>query len=178
MTNLRERLVIVDEHDKEIGEATKGDVWKKGLIHRVVWGIAYGPDKRVLVQRRAGADKKPLYPDCIDVSWGGHVQVGQSYDVAAHTEAEEELGLRDIRLESRGVSYYEGTFQAAEPIGTIHLRKFGAVYSTHLSELPTELQASEVAGVEWWTVDDIKKFVQEHPDKVTDGLKVVAEEYL
>ncbi|HKR82487.1 MAG TPA: NUDIX domain-containing protein [Candidatus Saccharimonadales bacterium] len=178
MTNLKERLTIVDEHDNEIGEAPKGDVWKKGLIHRVVWGIAYGPDGKILVQRRAGPDKKPLYPSCIDVSWSGHVQVGQSYDETAHAEAEEELGLHDLELEKLGTSYSEATFQAAEPVGRIVMRKFGAVYKTHLSELPTNLQESEVAGVEWWTVNETKAFVQEHPDQVTDGLKIVATEYL
>lgn len=178
MTNLRERLVIVDEHDKEIGEATKGDVWKKGLIHRVMWGIAYGPDGRILVQRRAGPDKKILYPSCMDVSWAGHVQVGQSYDDAAHAEAAEELGITDLKLEKLGISYCEAVFQAAEPVGEIKLRKFGAVYSTHLSELPTNLQESEVASVEWWTIDEIKTFVREHPDQITDGLSVVANEYL
>jgi isopentenyldiphosphate isomerase len=178
MTNLRERLTIVDEHDKEIGEATKGDVWKKGLIHRVVWGVAYGPDGRILVQRRAGPDKKILYPSCMDVSWGGHVQVGQPYDDAARAEAAEELGLSDLQLEKLGVSYWEATFQASEPVGEIKLRKFGAVYKTYLSTLPTDLQESEVAGVEWWTVDQIKTFVQEHPDQITDGLQVVTNEYL
>src|SRR6185369_12199563 len=90
-------VVVVDEHDREIGAAMLAEVWEKGLYHRIVHVIAEDEQGRVLLQHRAANAR--LWPNCWDHSAGGHVDEGYTYKQAAKAEVAEELGLHDVALE-------------------------------------------------------------------------------
>ncbi|MCI3929585.1 NUDIX hydrolase [Streptomyces sp. AN091965] len=89
-----EILAIVDEHDRVIGEAPRGEAYARGLRHRCVFIEARDAEGRVFVHRRTAT--KLVFPSLYDMFVGGVVGAGESYDDAALREAQEELGVRGL----------------------------------------------------------------------------------
>ncbi|WP_455354710.1 NUDIX hydrolase [Streptomyces sp. SYSU K217416] len=89
-----EILDIVDEEDRVVGRAPRGEATAKGLRHRCVFVLARDGDGRVFVHRRTAT--KLVFPSMYDMFVGGVVGAGESYDEAALREAEEELGVSGL----------------------------------------------------------------------------------
>ncbi|GAA2722899.1 MULTISPECIES: NUDIX domain-containing protein [Streptomyces] len=89
-----EVLDVVDEHDRVIGRAPRGEVYAKGLLHRCVFVQARDAHGRIFVHRRTAA--KLVFPSMYDMFVGGVVGAGETYDAAALREAEEELGVTGL----------------------------------------------------------------------------------
>ena len=85
-------LNIVNDKDEIIGQASRKDVHRKGLLHREIHVYFVNPDGRVIFQRRA--KDKETYPDLLDATVGGHVEIGDSYLDTAIKESAEETGLK------------------------------------------------------------------------------------
>lgn len=95
MTNPAEELLdIVDEHDRVIGTALRGEVYRRGLTHRCVFILVRDPAGRIFVHRRT--DTKLFAPGAYDMFVGGVVGSGETYAEASVREAEEELGVHGI----------------------------------------------------------------------------------
>lgn len=87
-----EKMDIVDENDKIIGEASKKDIYSKGLkYYRIVKGIIKASTGKILLPKRS--KYKYVYPECYDISLSGHVDKGESYEEALQREMKEELGI-------------------------------------------------------------------------------------
>ncbi|MEU8547345.1 NUDIX hydrolase [Streptomyces roseoverticillatus] len=89
-----EVLDIVDEQDRVIGQAPRGEAYARGLRHRCVFVLARDGDGRIFVHRRTPG--KLVFPSRYDMFVGGVVGAGESYDEAALREAEEELGVSGL----------------------------------------------------------------------------------
>lgn len=90
-----EILDIVDEQDRVVGTARRGEVYRRRLLHRCVFVLCRDAEDRIFVHRRSAA--KLFSPGHYDVFVGGVVGSGESYAAAAVREAEEELGVSGIR---------------------------------------------------------------------------------
>ncbi|MEU7027512.1 NUDIX domain-containing protein [Streptomyces sp. NPDC046275] len=89
-----EVLDVVDEQDRVIGQAPRGEVYARGLIHRCVFVRVRDSRGRTFVHRRTPT--KLVFPSLYDMFVGGVVGAGESYDDAALREAEEELGVSGL----------------------------------------------------------------------------------
>jgi 8-oxo-dGTP pyrophosphatase MutT (NUDIX family) len=89
-----ELLDIVDEDDRVVGQAVRGEVYRRRLRHRCVFVLARDPQGRIFVHRRTAG--KLVFPSLYDMFVGGVVGAGESYDEAALREAEEELGVSGL----------------------------------------------------------------------------------
>jgi isopentenyldiphosphate isomerase len=85
------KLNIVDEEGKIIGTDTRENIHKKGLLHREIHVWFYTPNGELIFQHRA--KDKDTYPDLLDVTVGGHVEIGDDYEDAMVKEVLEETGL-------------------------------------------------------------------------------------
>jgi len=85
-------LNIVDENDEVVGEASREDIHRRGLLHREIHVYFITPDKEIIFQRRA--KDKDTFPNMLDATVGGHVEIGHSYEKTAVKETEEETGLK------------------------------------------------------------------------------------
>lgn len=92
-----EWLHIVDACDRPVGIASRDDVHRLKLCHRSVHILIFNRRHEVLLQRRAA--HKTVNPGLWDSSAAGHVEAGESYEMAAKRELSEELGLSDSTLE-------------------------------------------------------------------------------
>jgi 16S rRNA (adenine1518-N6/adenine1519-N6)-dimethyltransferase len=160
-------IQIVDENNNPTGGATKQEAWRDGLIHRVVRISILDQAGRLLVQKRSL--QKELFPGRWDNSAAGHVDMGETYKQTALRELNEELGLRDIKLQKLGDYYVDATDDWRR------MKRFTRSYKAVLQDpLPSfELPEDEVESTEWMEVAKVKKLVVDHPERVTDGLEQV-----
>ncbi len=84
-------LNTVNENDEIVGEATREEIHMQGLPHRETHVWFYTPQGEIIFQHRA--KDKDTYPDLLDATVGGHVEIGDSYEKTAVKEAEEETGV-------------------------------------------------------------------------------------
>lgn len=88
---MKEILNIVNENDEIIGEETRENIHKNGLLHREIHVYFVTLNKEIFFQHRA--KDKDTYPDLLDATVGGHVEIGDSYEKTAIKETHEETGI-------------------------------------------------------------------------------------
>lgn len=96
MSELDELLEVVDDNNQVIGKVTRGECYKKGLLHRAVNIFIYNSKGEVFLHKRS--NKKLKYPSFWDLSCSEHVKPDESFEKAAKRGLKEELGI-EIQLE-------------------------------------------------------------------------------
>lgn len=87
-----EMLDLVDENDNIIGSMERNDVYARGLNNfRVINAFIKNSEGKLFIPRRQ--KHKRLFPLSLDVSVGGHVTSGETYDEAFAKETSEELNI-------------------------------------------------------------------------------------
>ncbi len=162
-------IQVVDTNDRPVRAASKQEVWDQKSLHRVVRIMLQRPDGKILLQRRS-ASKVP-FPSCWDNSVAGHVDVGEDFETAAYRELAEEVGLTDVRLKELGRYSNAGDWQGWQS------NRFQCVYTATITDTPTRLETGKVDSVRWFSLDEIKQMVREHPEQVTDGLMEVITQF-
>lgn len=158
-----ELILVVNEADEPIGSAPKREIQQKGLIHRIAQVMVEDPTGRILLQKRA--PEAEFRPNAWDTSVGGHVDEGEDYLDAAYREMSEEIGLTGVKLEDLG-EYRKYSMHEWR-----HLNRF---YKLYRVVVPADTQftpePSEVAEVHWFTLDEVKRLINDHPDQCTGGI--------
>jgi len=85
-------LNIVNDRDEIIGQDTRENIHKHGLLHREIHVYFITPNQEIIFQHRT--KDKDTFPDLLDATVGGHVEIGDSYEQTAIKEIEEETGLK------------------------------------------------------------------------------------
>lgn len=86
---------VIDSADRVIGQATRGDVHKDpSLVHRCIVILVFRNGELFLQKRSMTKDSFPGIWTC---SVAGHVDSGESYEIAAARELGEELGIKAVR---------------------------------------------------------------------------------
>ena len=95
-----EMLNIVNENGRIIGQTTRGNIHKRGLLHKEVHVWFYTPKAEIIFQLR-GKDKD-TFPNLLDATVGGHVELNGDFVDTALKEMLEETGVnaeeKDLRL--------------------------------------------------------------------------------
>ncbi len=84
-------LDVVDEQGNVIGKDTRHNIHAKGLLHREIHVWFYTPKGEVIFQLRAKG--KDTFPEKLDATVGGHVEIGSGFEDTAIKEMEEETGV-------------------------------------------------------------------------------------
>ena len=87
-----QKLNIVDEAGNIVGEDTRENIHNNGLLHREIHVWFYTLQGEIVFQHRA--KDKETYPNLLDATVGGHVEIGFDYETAATQELEEETGIQ------------------------------------------------------------------------------------
>ena len=139
--------IIDDVTGEVIGTAPRkrchGD---PSLIHRSVHVVVYSTDGgSILLQKRKMT--KDIQPGKWDTAVGGHLMIGETYEIAAVREMGEELGLQNA-----GALRFLFDFKVRNEIESENIRVFAIT-----SDGPFHPQESELDGVGFFTGDDLKE---------------------
>lgn len=92
-----EILEIVDRTGKTTGTASRKDIHKDRLLHKVIHLLVFNSEGRLLLQKRS--KYKDIEPGKWDTSVGGHILKGENIHAALFREMEEELGITECSEE-------------------------------------------------------------------------------
>lgn len=149
-----EMLDYVDENDNVIGQATREEILTNGWACRIIQIWIINSKNKILVQWRGAHKKKP---HLFDSSVGGHVDAGESYEVAAHREMQEEMGII-------------GSLKHVSKIYNEEVNKFGQFYVIN-HDGPFSHWQKEADAIEWFTLEELEQLVNRLPYMFTGGLK-------
>lgn len=162
---MKKRLNIVDNDDKIIGEKTREEIHQQGLLHREVHVYFITPQKELIFQHRA--KDKDIYPDLLDATVGGHVEIGDSYEKTAIKEAWEETGVNINVTDLIILNKIQGCLEdrVTEKINNSIRQSYVYIFKGQISDL--KIEEGKSLGFEVWPIakllaineDDSKKFI-------------------
>ena len=145
MDNQKELFPIVDENGLVIGSASRGECHGGSmLLHPVVHLHVFNEKGELYLQRRP--DWKDIQPGKWDSAVGGHIDFGESPDVALQREASEELGITDFS--PLFVDKY--IFQSQRERELIYVHR-----TTYNGEIHPS--TDELDGGRFWTMQEIRE---------------------
>ncbi len=163
-----ERVVLVDEHDREIGSAEKLAAHQDGgRLHRAFSVFLFDATGRMLLQQRAAA--KYHFPLLWTNACCGHPRPGEPVGPAAARRVREELGI-DVALRP----VFQFVYAADDPVSGLTEREFDHVL---VGEANGELSPApdEVAGTEWWEREALRQDVARRPERYTPWFRQALE---
>lgn len=154
-----ELIEIVDEKGNFTGQIIdKEEAHDKNLLHNEVAAFIINDRGQVLLQKRS-ADKR-FNPN----KWAlcaGHVDAGESLDVAMLREIKEEIGL-DVR-EQELHHFGERAFAIRD--SDSHVTYFYYVKSNLAAE-DFKIQESELSEVKWFDIDDVINMIEQDDESI------------
>jgi isopentenyl-diphosphate Delta-isomerase len=92
VSNASEELIVVDEHDREVGSRSKSDCHSGGgILHRAFSIFVFNGDNELLLQKRSPT--KLLWPNYWSNTCCSHPRRGESMERAVQRRLEQELGF-------------------------------------------------------------------------------------
>ncbi|MBR9701907.1 isopentenyl-diphosphate Delta-isomerase [Candidatus Pacearchaeota archaeon] len=165
----KEKVIIVDEDNNEIGTEEKIKAHKGGFLHRAFSIFVFNFKGELLIQQRA----KEKY-HCGEL-WSNtvcsHPKPNEILEDAIHRRLKEEMGF-DCGLKEVFSFIYLKEFEnglTEHEFDHVFVGKFdGGV-------LPNK---EEVMNYKWISIDELKKNISENPEKYTYWFRVLINEHL
>lgn len=144
------RLNIVDTGGNIIGEASREEIHKQGLLHREVHVWFYTPNGEIIFQHRAKG--KETYPNLLDATSGGHVEIGDDFETTAVKEVVEETGVQVNKSDLHFIcDQHTNSYDKVTKKRNNALRRvFAYLFTGKIDELKVEDSAG--AGFEAWPI--------------------------
>lgn len=159
-----ERLILVDEADREIGHASKADAHAGlGILHRAFSLFVFNPSGELLLQQRAAS--KPLWPGYWANSCCSHPRGGEDMDTATQRRLREELGF-SCPLE------YVYKFQYHAEYGDVGSETELCWVYVGTSDAPVRANPTEIATWRYVKPETLDSEIAQSPERFTPWLKM------
>jgi isopentenyl-diphosphate delta-isomerase len=164
VSSAAEALILVDEHDREIGSRAKSDCHSgKGILHRAFSIFVFNGDNELLLQKRSA--EKLLWPNYWSNTCCSHPRRGESMDLAVSRRLSQELGF-ECPLEFLYKFKYHAEYGA---VGAE--REFCWVYYGRYDG-PLDVNVSEIADWRFIGVADLERELADAPQTFTPWFKM------
>ena len=165
-------VVLVDEHDREIGTAGKLAAHQfPGQLHRAFSVLIHDGDGRLLLQQRAHA--KYHFGGRWTNTCCSHPRPGEATLVAARRRLLDEMGLDPIELAEVGTFEY----RAHDPVSGLVEHELDHVIVGHCDDIPRP-NPVEAADHAWCRVDELITRLGSEPDTFTPWFKPALDIFL
>jgi isopentenyldiphosphate isomerase len=157
---------VVNERDEVIGQQSRSEVHRLGLMHRAVHVLVFNAAGLVFLQKRSM--QKDRQPGLWDSSASGHVDSGEDYDACAVRELHEEIGLQ----------------LSAAPKRLFKLAACAETDQEHLwvyrceAEGPFRLHPEEIERGGWFAPAAVTRWMGERPVDFASALLVIWEKVI
>ena len=159
-----EPLVLVDEHDRDIGFMDKASAHLgKGTLHRAFSLFIFNARGELLLQQRAAG--KRLWPGYWSNTCCSHPRRGETLDKAIHRRLDEELGLKSP-LQFLFKFQYQAQFDAE---GAEH--ELCWVYAGR-SDDRAKVNVNEISGLRYIAPDALDAEMKANPGAFTPWFKI------
>jgi len=125
---------VVDQYNQVIGQETRYNVHKNRLLHRAVHIIVFNNYGEVYLQKRSMT--KDLFPGRWTTSCSGHVDAGETYEIAAVRELKEELGIEVDSIQTKDLLFKHG---ACRETGNEFIEVYGLTWVGDIFPDPKEI---------------------------------------
>ena len=164
MDDSSEIFDVVDSEDRVTGQATRGEVHAKGLLHRSVHIFVFNTRGELFLQKRAMTkDENPGYWDS---SAAGHVNAGEDYRTSAHRELMEELGIA-------GELRFFMKFPASQQTFWEHVETYLCTTDQKIT-----INLTEISEGQFWPLPELQESVQSNPGQFTSTFHLFFDSYL
>lgn len=160
MDPAQELVDVIDDEGRTIGVVSRREMRRRRLPHRSAYILVFNSRGELFIHLRTPA--KDVNPSCWDVAVGGVLAAGESFDVGAGREVEEELGVT-LPLEPLF------PFRYADDRSVVHAMVYRA-----RSDGPFRLQAEEIVQGEFVALAELPARIARDPF-CPDGLVLFAE---
>lgn len=157
---MEELLPLVTEQGEIIGAATRRECHSGSmLLHPVVHLHIFNSAGDILLQKRSA--RKDIQPNKWDTSVGGHIDLGESVDIALKRETSEELGLTEFEP----TQLYQYVFKSSVE------HELVTTFSTTIESIDQiTFDPEEIDEVRFWSIEEIKENL--NSDILTENFKL------
>lgn len=153
-----ERVVLVDEQNREIGAAEKLEAHAAGKLHRAFSVFVFNSERQLLLQRRAAS--KYHSGGLWSNTCCGHPRPAEATDAAAHRRLREEMNF-DCELRAAFEFIYRAEFE-----NELIEHEYDHVFVGEFDGVPAP-DKSEVEGWRWMGLDELRRDLRERPGAYT-----------
>ena len=153
-----EKVILVDDHDREIGTGEKHEVHRQGSLHRAFSVIIWDSAERILLQQRSA--EKRLWPRFWSNSCCSHPRRGETMEVATERRLAQELGMAST-------VHHLFTFQYRAPYLDLGSENEVCWVYAGLSDEVPRPNTHEVADVRWIAPEDLDHEFETQPEIFT-----------
>jgi isopentenyldiphosphate isomerase len=139
----QELVDVIDDDGRTIATVPRREVRARRLPHRCVYVLVFNHQGDVFIHLRTPS--KDVYPSHWDVTVGGVLAAGESFDAAARREMQEELGV-DVECELLF------PFRYADAVTTVQAMVYRASHDG-----PFRLQPEEIVRGEFVRSGDVRQ---------------------
>jgi isopentenyl-diphosphate delta-isomerase len=160
---MKEKVILVDKNDNELGTMEKQEAHVKGLLHRAFSVFIFNDKNELLLQRRAV--NKYHSGGLWTNTCCSHPRQNEKTEDAAKRRLLEEMGMRSTLKKQFDFVY------KAKLDNNLYEHEFDHVFFGFTNDLPI-INPEEVEEYTYKTLEDIGNEMKAIPDKYTEWFKI------
>ena len=164
---MKEHVILVDKQDNPIGLMEKIEAHEKALLHRAFSVFVFNDKNELMLQQRAA--EKYHSPLLWTNTCCSHQREGESNIEAGKRRLQEEMGF-SCELEEVFSFIYKAPFDNG-----LTEHELDHVMIGRFNDEP-HINPEEVASYKWMLLEDVKKDIENHPEKYTAWFKIIFKE--
>lgn len=165
---MEELVVLVDEHDNQVGLMPKMEAHEKAILHRAFSVFIFNNQGELMLQQRAAT--KYHSPLLWTNTCCSHQRDGETSLAAGKRRLQEEMGFVCDLTE-----VFQFVYKAPFDNGLTEHELDHVMIGTYNGEPNINLE--EVASHKWMSLKDVKNDMEDNPQQYTVWFKIIFKEY-